>query len=189
MKNGIKIAAAIAFAFAGMFGTTALVSHVTATTLQQCGCGNASCNGGCRLARRSSTCGTCNTQCGCVQCPQCDGETCKLELDNSKVKKSCFKVEQKAVCIPPVRLPWKKCCPPGTSKTRTVNVLKVHKYECPNCSYKWKLQEPELTPMATQPMPVAPVIGYPEFPSNNSVYEPQPNTNSFNGQFIETQSK
>lgn len=179
-------------AFAGMFGTTALISHVAATTaMQECGCGTATCSGGCRLARRpkARTCGSCNSQCGCVQCPQCDGEMCKLELDNSKVKKTCFKVEQKAVCIPPVRMPWMKCCPPGTSKTRTINVLKTHKYECPNCSYKWSLQEPKVTPMVTAP--VAPTMAIPPAPAN-SVYEPQPwnaNTLQVEGNLVPPQAK
>lgn len=94
---------------------------------------------------RRSICGTCRTDCGSIQCPSCDGDVCKLELDKGKSKKTCFKVEQKVVCIPPVRLPWAKCCPPGLSrKTRTINVLKKHSYECPSCSYKWSLQEPEV---------------------------------------------
>ncbi len=192
MKNGIKIVAALAIAFAGMFGTTTLVSHVAATTsMQECGCGQAKCNGGCRLALRAKrTCATCEAPSGCVQCPQCDGEMCKLELDNSKVKKTCFKVEQKAVCIPPVRMPWMKCCPPGTSKTRTINVLKKHSYECKNCSYKWTLQEPEVNPMPNAP--VAPALSFPETPVHNSIYEPQPwNANSLKveGQFVPTQGK
>lgn len=156
MKNGIKFIAAMSLAFAGMVGTTATVNHVVATTVTQCGCGNASCQGGCR-ARKNRRPG--NTDCGCTQCPQCEGEMCKLELDKSKIKKTCFKVEQKAICIPPVRLPWKKTCPPGVSKTKTVNKLITHSYECPNCSYQWTLQEPEIAKEPTaaaqfEPIPV-----------------------------------
>ncbi len=176
----------MAIAFAGMSGTTVLVSHVAATTtMQQCGCGQNQCDGGCRFSRRAKR--SCKT---CVQCPQCDGEMCKLELDNSKVKKTCFKVEQKAVCIPPVRMPWMKCCPPGTSKTRTINVLKKHSYECPNCSYKWTLQEPDIQPMSPV-APLAPVMSIPG-QINNSAYEPQPwNANSIrvDGQLVPAQQK
>lgn len=152
MKNGIKLFAALSFAFTSMIGTSAMVNHVAATTAIQCDCGKSNCNSGCRL-RQKRTCRSCDTQCGCVQCPQCEGEICKLELDKSDVKKTCFKVEQKAVCVPAVRLPWKKCCPPGTSKTRTINVLKKHSYKCPNCAYQWKLHEPEICdpPPSVQP--------------------------------------
>ena len=128
-----------------------------------CGCGQASCQGcapapmvsecGCRKpgclaclrSRRGSrkACQSCETDCGCTQCPKCEGDICKLELDNSKVKKTCFKVEQKPVCIPPIRFPWMKCCPPGTSKTRLVSKLSTHSYECPNCAYKWSVQKAE----------------------------------------------
>ncbi len=142
MKNGMKIIAALSMAFAGMLGTSAMVNHVAATTAIECGCGKRLCDGRCRLLHRKSTCQTCDTQCGCVECPQCACEVCKLEVDNSKIKKTCFQVEQKTICVPPVRLPWKKDCPPVTSKTKTVNVLKTHSYECPNCTYKWTLQKP-----------------------------------------------
>jgi len=65
-----------------------------------------------------------------------------LKLDHYEEEKKCFKTEQKIVCIPPVRFPWEECCPPGrTSKTRTINVLKVHKYKCKACGYKWELDE------------------------------------------------
>ena len=87
-------------------------------------------------------------RCRKVACPSCavECDTCTLELDKYEEEKTCFKTEQKIVCIPPVRFPWDKCCPPGKSKTRTVNVLKVHKYKCKACGYKWKLDEmPEPT--------------------------------------------
>ncbi|MEL7496782.1 MAG: hypothetical protein AAFN77_04185 [Planctomycetota bacterium] len=109
-----------------------------------CDCGQPTCHR-CRLRGRlggAGGCSDCGTDCGCVECPRCDGDVCRLELDLSKKKKSCFKVEQETVCIPPVRFPW-QTCPPATSKTRLVTRLKVHTFECPNCAYKWKLQLPE----------------------------------------------
>lgn len=118
-------------------------SSMAVMEYEACDCQQPSCHR-CRLrSRRSAGCDSCGTDCGSVQCPRCEGDVCKLELDKSKVKKTCFKVEQVPVCIPPVRFPWQECCPPGTAKTRLVNKLKVHKYECPGCSYKWTLQEPE----------------------------------------------
>ena len=147
MKNGIKIIAALSLAFAGMLGTTALINNVAATTAVDCGCGKRFCDGRCRLAGRKSTCQTCHTQCGCVECPQCACEICNLEVDQGKVKKTCFKVEQKTICIPPVRRPWQRDCPPTTSRTKTIKVLKKHSYECPSCTYKWTVQKCE-TPTA-----------------------------------------
>ena len=144
MKNGIKIVAVLSMAIASMFGTTAMVNHVAATTpTQQIGCGKSGCDGKCRLGCRRAKCNACNSECGYVECPQCACQTCYLEVDQSKVKKTCFKVEQKVICIPPIRFPWQDC-PPTTARTRTVNVLKTHSYECPSCSYKWTLPKCEV---------------------------------------------
>ena len=85
----------------------------------------------------------CQQGCGTVPCQKCEDDTCRLELDHTPKKKTCFKTEQVSICIPPVRFPWQKCCPPGTSKTKLVNKLKVHQFECPNCDYKWKLNLPQ----------------------------------------------
>jgi len=94
----------------------------------------------------ASSCG-CNSGCSTCQkkvaCPQCDCQFCELDVKKGEVEKTCFKTEQKEVCIPAVRLPWKKCCPPKRSKVRTVNVLKKHKYKCPQCQYKWNVHEPD----------------------------------------------
>jgi hypothetical protein len=172
MKNGIQFIAAMSLAVAGLIGTTATVNHVVATTLTQCDCGNVGCQGGCRARKK---CERCNTDCGCTQCPQCDGEICKLELDNSKVKKTCFKVEQEAICVPSVRLPWKNCAP-CTSKTRTVNRLKTHSYECPNCAYQWKLSEPcveaDVAPTSVAPTSAA-VEVTPTHPANSWRHSPK----------------
>ena len=107
-------------------------------------------------SRASSTRCTQKPGCRCKRCRkprkkkrqgnvECD--TCTLKLDHYEENKTCFKTEQKIVCIPPVRFPWEECCPPGrTNKTRTVNTLTVHKFKCKACGYKWeldKLPEPE----------------------------------------------
>lgn len=156
MKNGIKLIAALSMVFSAMMGTSLTINSVAAQGIVQCGCSNTSCDGGCRASRhrQKKACRNCNSDCGSVQCPSCADEICKLELDNSKVKKKCFVVEQKPICVPPIRLPWAKC-PPATSKTKLVKVLSTKSYECPNCAYKWKLQECEL-PQEAAPTPAAP---------------------------------
>ena len=113
------------------------------------GCNQPACNSP-RAPRRG--CGICKRSCGGSQCPSCEGDICKLELDKSKITKTRFKTEQVPVCVPPIRLPWQKCCPPGKSKTRLVTKLKTEKYECPHCAYKWSLVEPE---EAKEPEPAA----------------------------------
>ena len=65
----------------------------------------------------------------------CDG--CTLEVKAVTEKKTCFKVEEKVICVPAVRMPWHKCDPPKTSKTKTIRVLKKETYERPSSSYEW----------------------------------------------------
>ena len=115
----------------------------------------------------------CNADCGCnacrirrprrklcriprVKCPECECDQCVLKVEQADVKKTCFKVEQKEVCIPAVTLPWQKCCPKTTSKMRVVNVLKKHTYKCKECSYSWNVHEPEVAqPEAAEPAAAA----------------------------------
>lgn len=162
MKNGLKIFAALSMVFSTMIGTNVAINHVAGQTVTQCGCNDASCRGGCALGRHrlKRPCRQCRGDCGSVECPSCENEICRLELDQSKVKKTCFKVEQKPICVPPVRFPWQKDCPPGTSKTKLIKVLSTHTYECPSCSYKWKLQEcaplEPAAPPQSEPTPADP---------------------------------
>lgn len=86
-------------------------------------------------------CQTCHAApCACK--PQ-DCDHCRLKVKKVKETKKCFEIEQKEVCVPPVRFPWEKCCPPTRSKFRTVNTLKTKKYECDVCEYKWDVYDPE----------------------------------------------
>lgn len=108
------------------------------------------CQRGCRL-KPSCRDGNCRTGLGMPIrkrifqcCPQCSCEFCTLDVKQTEESKECFKVEQKTICIPPVRLPWMKCDPPVTAKTRVVNVLKTDSYKCPTCEYTWKVCEPEV---------------------------------------------
>ena len=100
-----------------------------------CGCGVKGC-----LGKRSCKLFASRTK----SCPQCDCDFCELKVSKTKDKKKCFEVTQKEVCIPAVRLPWKKNCPPKRSKVRVINVLKSKTYECPGCKYEWKVHEPDV---------------------------------------------
>jgi len=117
-----------------LISTEYLPAIEVAAPAPACGCGVKNC--GCRLkrARRGAK----------VACPECDSDFCQLKVSKGKEEKKCFEVTQKEVCIPAVRLPWKKCCPLPKSKVRVVNVLKTKKYECPKCNYEWKVYEPEV---------------------------------------------
>ncbi len=98
----------------------------------QCGQQNCSCCQSRARARRMR----------CRRCPKCQNDFCQLKMEVGKEKKTCYQVEQKLVCIPAIRLPWKNC-QPTCSRTRTVKVLKTHTYECSKCNYTWSVCEPE----------------------------------------------
>jgi len=92
-----------------------------------------------------------------VQAATCDSTShgsccphCLLTIDKKKIKKHCYDVQCKKICIPRISFPWQKgcengcdlpcsCCPtpPNGAKTRTVRVLKKFEYECERCQYKW----------------------------------------------------
>jgi len=138
-KRGLKVAAVM---------LSLLTVSITGVNAQTAGCG---CNAPMQVAYTQPTpvYSAPVSSCGCaaapakVACPQCDCQFCELDVKKGEVEKTCFKTEQKEICIPAIRYPWKKCCPPKRSKVRTVNVLKKHKYKCPECQYKWSVHEPE----------------------------------------------
>lgn len=107
---------------------------VYTTPVASCGCNKKA------VIARKPRCKSCRSK---KSCPQCDCQFCELDVKKGEVEKSSYKVEQKEVCVPAVRLPWKRNCPPKRSKVRTVNTLKKHKYKCPKCEYKWSVHEPE----------------------------------------------
>lgn len=94
--------------------------------------------------------GDCQASCDCqTSCPRCN-----LKVSLEKIKKHCYRVGCKTVCIPRVTFPWQICkdkgcnrcgctpcicCPnpPNGARLRTVNVLKKFEYECERCKYKW----------------------------------------------------
>jgi hypothetical protein len=62
-------------------------------------------------------------------------------------KKTCFDVEEKAICIPPITFPWEKsqgkgkggdcAVGPRCGKVKIVRVLVKQQYECAQCKYTW----------------------------------------------------
>jgi len=78
--------------------------------------------------------------CGTSCCESQGCKTCRLHVETLKVKKHCFHVECKEICIPPVRFPWQKCCELKCGKIKTVRVLKKNEYTCEKCGYKWTVE-------------------------------------------------
>jgi len=79
---------------------------------------------------------------GKVTAPQTCEEGCTLEIKEEKEKKTCFKTEEKTICIPPVQLPFPRFCKPLLAKTKTIKVLKEDTYESPITKYTWKKPKP-----------------------------------------------
>lgn len=83
---------------------------------------------------------------GRVFCPHC-GDPCYPTVTKGKETKHCWNVDSKTICIPKVRFPWESCgkgkggkngCPPPKcGRTKQVNVLVKHEYECSTCKYSW----------------------------------------------------
>jgi hypothetical protein len=88
-----------------------------------------------------------------VKCPRCDN-ICHVTVGLEKVKRHCYDVECKTICIPRITFPWQiacgtrcdtccdspgMCCPEpaNSAKLRTVRVLKKFEYECERCKYTW----------------------------------------------------
>ncbi len=84
-------------------------------------------------------------------CPHC-GDACYPTVTKGTETKHCWNVETKAICIPKVRFPWEagcgkgcggkgcgkdNCVPPKCGRTKYVNVLIKHEYECSTCKYSW----------------------------------------------------
>lgn len=80
-------------------------------------------------------------------CPHC-GDACYPTVTKGTETKHCWNVDTKAICIPKVRFPWESSCcdkgcgkdgcvPPKCGRTKYVNVLTKHEYECSTCKYSW----------------------------------------------------
>ena len=145
MNNIFKVLAIATLTVGGLL-VIEVATNAKTTLPTDCGCQSSCCQSGpcqtCSTGKCDKRCGSCGKRRRTRKCPQCECDFCLLELEHGKEEKTCFKTEQKLICVPPVRMPWMKDCPPGISKTKTITVLKKHKYECPSCSYKWTVQEP-----------------------------------------------
>lgn len=94
--------------------------------------------------------------CGRGCCPKCK-TPCVLKVEEGTEEKHCWNIEKKTVCIPRVRFSWQwpfqkkkcsdcsascsdqNCCtPPKLGRSRVVNTLVKHTYECPVCKYSWE---------------------------------------------------
>ncbi len=74
--------------------------------------------------------------CGCSQ------KVCCPHVETEKIKKQCYEVGCKQICIPPVQCPCSKCCQSGCARVKNIHVLKKREYECgEKCVVKWKLEE------------------------------------------------
>ena len=197
-----KTLLAIVIVVGGVLSASAInpaLSTLATAATGECGCGGATETAPCGCGAETTPCGceaveceTCvdSTPCtkkrGCrckrcrkprkkISCPSCavECDTCTLKLDHYEEDKTCFKTEQKIICIPPVRFPWEECCPPGrTNKTRAVNVLKVHKYKCKSCGYKWELDKLPEPVNPTAPADAATEADTASDASNNAVDAP-----------------
>ena len=109
------------------------------------------CDGNCPVNCKSGNCKKC-------YCIKCQGVCCPKVVEK-EVKKHCWKVSPKLVCIPGFRWPWEKCktrkdeccdrcvggcdeclsksCKLPCGRVRCVNVLEKHEYTCKKCGYEW----------------------------------------------------
>lgn len=119
---------------------------VTPAGCCESGCDNSGCKSGC-----------CGKSC-------CEAVCCPKKV-TEEVKKHCWKVESKMVCIPGYRFEcnWRKnkcckggcdsccdsCCSSGgcndcgtptCGRVRCINVLEKHEYTCEECGYEWDVK-------------------------------------------------
>lgn len=128
---------------------TAIATQDTAVTPAGC------CDGGCDSGCKKRGCSNGNCCCEAVCCPKKVTE---------EVKKHCWKVESKMVCIPGYSFEcnWRKnscckgscgcddtCCSNGScndcgtptcGRVRCINVLEKHEYTCEECGYEWDVK-------------------------------------------------
>ena len=77
-------------------------------------------------------------------CPACN-YACEVSTEVVQEKQTCFDVEEKAICIPPITLPWERSKGKGgdsavgtrCGKVKIVRVLVKQEYECARCKYTW----------------------------------------------------
>ncbi len=102
----------------------------------------------------SSCCASGTNSC----CGDCCEAVCYPKRVEKEVKKHCWKVESKIVCIPKFRWPWERCssscnsgcdggseckrecCAPLCGRTRCINVLEKDSHQCQECGYEWEIK-------------------------------------------------
>lgn len=67
--------------------------------------------------------------------------TCRPTHEEEDVEKSCYDVECRHICIPPIRFPWEKCCEPKCAKIKAVHVLTKRTWDCKKCVTNWNVDE------------------------------------------------
>ena len=125
------------------------------TAVTPAGC----CDGGRCSASANNDCSN-----GCCEESCCEPVCCPKKV-TEEVKKQCWKVQPKMICIPGFRFEcnWRKnkccqskngcedtccdercCCKdPGTptcGRVRCINVLEKHEYTCEECGYEWEVK-------------------------------------------------
>ncbi|MCA9173698.1 MAG: hypothetical protein KDB14_04355 [Planctomycetales bacterium] len=93
-----------------------------------------------------------------LRCPHCR-EVCHPKVSKEEVKKHCWDIDCKKVCVPRVTFPWQicktqACCgcgdpkckggcpqPARCGRVRTIHVLKKIEYKCEHCKYTWEVDE------------------------------------------------
>lgn len=106
-------------------------------------CGDSCCSGG--------SCGKCSCCTKAICCPKCVTE---------EVKKHCWLVKPKMICIPRFQFnlfshhsakadvccgdgcTCEACCqrPAPCGRVRCINVLEKHEYKCEECGYEWEIK-------------------------------------------------
>ena len=91
-----------------------------------------------------TTMATCASQEGCQACPAdgCCGtrDICSCRRTTEEVKKQCWKVSCKKICIPPIRFPWQCGGLAGCGKVRTVRVLEQEASKETEHGYQWTVR-------------------------------------------------
>jgi len=80
-------------------------------------------------------CQPCSTTCCCDT-----QDVCICQRTTEKVKKPCWKVTCKKICIPPIRFPWQCGRLSGCGKVRTVRVLEKEESKETQRGYQWTVR-------------------------------------------------
>ena len=104
-------------------------------------------------ARADNPAAVCSVpDCAKVCCAKdCCAKDCCAEVVTKKDRQSCWDVECKEVCVPPVRLPWFGSCLQVCGRVRAVHVLKKHEREVDKKETQWSVKS-VCCPACSQPV-------------------------------------